>query len=95
MVVTFKEENLVTFKHLFLKNYADGDTDNYAVYRQADVYGYISHSIKQVAEHRLTWDAWCVCGPGQFSVLPLYSWKSLLQVYDPASIITGRPGTGL
>ncbi|TNM88212.1 hypothetical protein fugu_006433 [Takifugu bimaculatus] len=47
MVVTFKGENLVTFKHLFLKNYADGDTDNYAVYRQADVYGYISHSIKQ------------------------------------------------
>lgn len=64
MVVTFKEENLVTFKHLFLKNYADGDTDNYAIYRQADVYGYISHSIKQVAEHRLTRDAWCVCvGP--------------------------------
>lgn len=51
MVVTFKEENLVTFKHLFLKNYADADADNYAVYRQADVYSYISHSIKQVAEH--------------------------------------------
>lgn len=60
MVVTFKEENLVTFKHLFLKNYADGDNDNYAVYRQADVYGYISHSIKEVAEHRLTRDAWSV-----------------------------------
>lgn len=59
MVVTFKEENLVTFKHLFLKNYADGDSDNYAVYRQADVYGYISHSIKQVTQHRLTWDGWC------------------------------------
>lgn len=69
MVVTFKEENLVTFKHLFLKNYADGDTDNYAVYRQADVYGYISHSIKQVAEHH------GVCGPGQIPVLLLYCWK--------------------
>lgn len=48
MVVTFKEENLVTFRHLFLKNYADGDIDNYAVYRQPDVYDHISYIIKQV-----------------------------------------------
>lgn len=54
MMVTFKEENLLTFKHLFLKNYADGDTENYAVYRQADVYDYISYAITQVNEHHLT-----------------------------------------
>ncbi|XP_068599930.1 mucolipin-3 [Brachionichthys hirsutus] len=47
MVVTFKEENLMTFRHLFLKNYADGGIDTYAVYRQADVYDYIGYVIDQ------------------------------------------------
>ncbi|MEQ2272360.1 hypothetical protein XENORESO_020157, partial [Xenotaenia resolanae] len=47
MVVTFKEENLMTFKHLFLKDYADGDMDTYAVYRQADVYDHIEYIILQ------------------------------------------------
>ncbi|KAF3835399.1 hypothetical protein F7725_027957 [Dissostichus mawsoni] len=47
MVVTFKEENLMTFKHLFLKDYADGGMDSYAVYRQADVYDHIYYIIKQ------------------------------------------------
>ncbi|MED6279144.1 hypothetical protein CHARACLAT_031554, partial [Characodon lateralis] len=47
MVVTFKEENLMTFKHLFLKDYADGDMDTYAVYRQADVYDHIEYMILQ------------------------------------------------
>ncbi|XP_038568576.1 mucolipin-3-like isoform X2 [Micropterus salmoides] len=47
MVVTFKEENLMTFKHLFLKDYADGDMDMYAVYRQADVYDHIDYIIEQ------------------------------------------------
>uniref|UniRef100_A0A1A7XNQ6 Uncharacterized protein n=1 Tax=Iconisemion striatum TaxID=60296 RepID=A0A1A7XNQ6_9TELE len=41
MVVTFKEENLLTFKHLFLKDFSDGDMDTYAVYRQADVYDHV------------------------------------------------------
>ncbi|KAM6921961.1 mucolipin-3 [Xenentodon cancila] len=47
MVVTFKEENLMTFKHLFLKDYADGGTNNYAVYRQADVYDHIEYIVTQ------------------------------------------------
>ncbi|XP_034035401.1 mucolipin-3 isoform X2 [Thalassophryne amazonica] len=46
-VVTFKEENLLTFKHLFLKNYIDGSMDTYAVYRQADVYDHIDYIIKE------------------------------------------------
>ncbi|XP_027883753.1 mucolipin-3 isoform X2 [Xiphophorus couchianus] len=47
MVVTFKEENLLTFKHLFLKDYVDGGMEAYAVYRQADVYDHIDYIITQ------------------------------------------------
>lgn len=50
MVVKFKEENLMTFKHLFLKDYVDGGMDTYAVYRQADVYDHIDYIIGQVTE---------------------------------------------
>ncbi|KAK5869586.1 hypothetical protein PBY51_024291 [Eleginops maclovinus] len=55
MVVTFKEENLMTFKHLFLKDYADGGMDTYAVYKQADVYDHIDYIIKQFGHlHNIT-----------------------------------------
>ncbi|XP_029285359.1 LOW QUALITY PROTEIN: mucolipin-3 [Cottoperca gobio] len=55
MVVTFKEENLMTFKHLFLKDYVDGGMDMYAVYRQADVYDHIDYIIEQYGHlHNIT-----------------------------------------
>ncbi|XP_023699966.2 mucolipin-3 [Paramormyrops kingsleyae] len=41
MVVTFKEENLVSFKHIFLKGYSDRITDTYTVYTKDDVYDHI------------------------------------------------------
>ncbi|XP_004068128.1 mucolipin-3-like [Oryzias latipes] len=47
MVVEFKEENLMTFRHLFLKDYVDGDKETYAIYRQADVYDQIEYIITQ------------------------------------------------
>ncbi|XP_038596398.1 mucolipin-1 [Tachyglossus aculeatus] len=47
MVVTFKEENTITFKHLFLKDYADGADDSYAVYTQDDFYQYIFYAVEQ------------------------------------------------
>ncbi|XP_007445008.1 mucolipin-1-like [Python bivittatus] len=47
MVVTFKEENTITFKHLFLKDYADGSEDTHAVYTQADVYDHIFHAVEK------------------------------------------------
>uniref|UniRef100_A0AAY4DBH6 Polycystin cation channel PKD1/PKD2 domain-containing protein n=1 Tax=Denticeps clupeoides TaxID=299321 RepID=A0AAY4DBH6_9TELE len=47
MVVTFKEENLITFKHLFLKDYTDSHADTYAVYTQAEVYGHIDYVVDQ------------------------------------------------
>ncbi|XP_049588021.1 mucolipin-3 isoform X2 [Syngnathus scovelli] len=47
MVVTFKEENLMTFQHLFLKDYVDGAIATYAIYRQEDVYDHIRYVIQQ------------------------------------------------
>ncbi|XP_078114596.1 mucolipin-3 isoform X1 [Sander vitreus] len=53
MVVTFKEENLMTFKHLFLKDFVGG-MDTYAVYRQADVYDHINYIIEQYGHLHIT-----------------------------------------
>ncbi|KFP05972.1 Mucolipin-1, partial [Calypte anna] len=47
MVVTFKEENTVAFKHLFLKNYVDGAEDSYAVYTQHDLYDRMFYAVEK------------------------------------------------
>ncbi len=47
MVVTFKEENTASFKHIFLKDY-DDSTDVLAVYTQSDVYDHVFYTIEQV-----------------------------------------------
>ncbi|XP_072552320.1 mucolipin-3 isoform X1 [Salminus brasiliensis] len=47
MVVTFKEENLMAFKHLFLKDYTDHSPSTYAVYTQAEVYTHLSYIVEQ------------------------------------------------
>ncbi|CAI9547367.1 unnamed protein product, partial [Staurois parvus] len=52
LVVTFKEENTVAFKHLFLKDYKDARDDTYAVYRQEDVYNHITFTINRYLELR-------------------------------------------
>ncbi|KAG7487757.1 hypothetical protein MATL_G00026790 [Megalops atlanticus] len=55
MVVTFKEENLMSFKHLFLKAYSDQSTGDYAVYTQTEVYNHIYFVIQQYANlHNIT-----------------------------------------
>ncbi|KAL4656048.1 mucolipin-3-like [Arapaima gigas] len=41
MMVTFKVENLLTFRHLFLKGYSDKNLDTYAVYSNNEVYDHI------------------------------------------------------
>ncbi|CAK6953370.1 mucolipin-1a [Scomber scombrus] len=46
VVVTFKEENTMTFKHLFLKDY-DESSDDFAVYTQQDVYDHIFYAVEQ------------------------------------------------
>ncbi|KAM3839644.1 mucolipin-2 isoform 1-T1 [Vipera latastei] len=49
LVVSFKEENTIAFKHLFLKNYSGVDEDDYScsVYTQQDVYNSIFFAISQ------------------------------------------------
>uniref|UniRef100_A0A665U1P4 Mucolipin-1-like n=1 Tax=Echeneis naucrates TaxID=173247 RepID=A0A665U1P4_ECHNA len=47
VVVTFKEENTMTFKHLFLKDYDESSDDSFAVYTQNDVYDHIFYSVEQ------------------------------------------------
>ena len=49
MVVAFKEENLISFKHLFLKGYNDQNSGTYSVYTQTDVYEHIYFIIDQVS----------------------------------------------
>lgn len=48
MMVTFKDENLMTFRHLFLKGYKDQRLGGYAVYTKEDVYDHIYYSINRV-----------------------------------------------
>ncbi|RXN36819.1 mucolipin-3 isoform X2 [Labeo rohita] len=47
MVVQFKEENLMAFKHMFLKSFTDSSTDTYAIYTQQDVYTHIVYTVEQ------------------------------------------------
>uniref|UniRef100_A0A8C3NGC4 Mucolipin TRP cation channel 2 n=5 Tax=Passeriformes TaxID=9126 RepID=A0A8C3NGC4_GEOPR len=49
LVVSFKEENTVAFKHLFLKGYSGTDEDDYScsIYTQQDAYDSIFYVINQ------------------------------------------------
>uniref|UniRef100_A0A4W6FLX8 Mucolipin TRP cation channel 1a n=1 Tax=Lates calcarifer TaxID=8187 RepID=A0A4W6FLX8_LATCA len=47
VVVTFKEENTMTFKHLFLKDYDESSDDSFAVYTRSDVYDHIFYAVEQ------------------------------------------------
>lgn len=48
MMVTFKEENLMTFRNLFLKGYKDQKLGGYALYTKVDTYDHIFYIIKKV-----------------------------------------------
>ncbi|XP_062412840.1 mucolipin-3 isoform X2 [Sardina pilchardus] len=47
LVVTFREENLMTFRHLFLKDYTDGSADTFALYTKQDMYDHVGYAIEQ------------------------------------------------
>ncbi|XP_034044330.1 LOW QUALITY PROTEIN: mucolipin-1a [Thalassophryne amazonica] len=47
VVVNFKEENTVTFKHLFLKDYDESFDASFAVYTQNDVYDHIFYAVEK------------------------------------------------
>lgn len=46
MMVTFKEENLIAFKHFFLKNYKDSNK-HYALYTKHEVHDHILYTIRR------------------------------------------------
>ncbi|ROJ35263.1 Mucolipin-3 [Anabarilius grahami] len=46
MMVTFKEENLIAFKHFFLKNYKDSNKD-YALYTRHEVHDHMLYVIRR------------------------------------------------
>lgn len=48
MMVTFKEENLMTFRNLFLKGYKDHRLGGYALYTKVDMYDHIFYIINKV-----------------------------------------------
>ncbi|CAL8280661.1 unnamed protein product [Lota lota] len=45
MMVSFKEESLVTFKNLFLKGYTDQHRGTHTLYTKTDVYAHIHYAI--------------------------------------------------
>uniref|UniRef100_A0A8C2XQS4 Mucolipin TRP cation channel 1a n=1 Tax=Cyclopterus lumpus TaxID=8103 RepID=A0A8C2XQS4_CYCLU len=47
VVVTFKEENTMTFKHLFLKDYDESSDNSFSVYTQSDVYDHMFYAVEQ------------------------------------------------
>lgn len=53
VVVTFKEENTMTFKHLFLKDYDESSGASFAVYTQDDVYKHIFYAVDQVRKRSM------------------------------------------
>lgn len=60
MMVTFKDENLMTFRHLFLKEYKDHRLGSYALYTKVDVYDHIYYIINKVlTKFRLKMAVWC------------------------------------
>ncbi len=53
MMVTFKEENIIAFKHFFLKNYQDR-SKNDALYTRHEVHDHIRHIITRVSAFEYT-----------------------------------------
>ncbi|XP_061627664.1 mucolipin-1-like [Phyllopteryx taeniolatus] len=47
VVVTFKEENTMTFKYLFLKDFDESSDSSFAVYTQQDVYEHMFYAVDQ------------------------------------------------
>lgn len=52
MMVTFKDDNLMTFRHLFLKGYKDHHSGSYALYTKSEVYDHIFFIIDKVLTGR-------------------------------------------
>ncbi|XP_063127179.1 mucolipin-1 isoform X8 [Rattus norvegicus] len=47
LVVTFREENTIAFRHLFLLGYSDGSDDTFAAYTREQLYQAIFYAVDQ------------------------------------------------
>lgn len=54
MMVTFRDDSLATFRHLFLKGYRDHRPGSYALYTKPDVYDHVDFVIRKVPTFRRT-----------------------------------------
>lgn len=52
LAVTFREENTIAFRHLFLLGYSDGADDTFAAYTREQLYQAIFHAVDQVQATR-------------------------------------------
>jgi hypothetical protein len=48
LVVAFREENTIAFRHLFLLGYSDGADDTFAAYTREQLYQAIFYAVDQV-----------------------------------------------
>ena len=48
VAVTFREENTIAFRHLFLLGYSDGADDTFAAYTREQLYQAIFYAVDQV-----------------------------------------------
>lgn len=55
LAVTFREENTVAFRHLFLLGYSDGADDTFAAYTREQLYQAIFYAVDQVRVARGMW----------------------------------------
>ncbi|XP_069792475.1 mucolipin-3-like [Narcine bancroftii] len=55
MVVLFKDENTMAFRHLFIKNYEDSASGDFAIYTQSEVYDHLHFIFKQYVQlHKIS-----------------------------------------
>lgn len=83
MVVTFKEENTIAFKHLFLKDYVDGSEDTYAVYTQRDLYDHMFYAVEKVRGTGVLGDLGGLGGRSGVELRPMAvrgSWRSTADI---------------
>jgi len=57
LAVTFREENTIAFRHLFLLGYTDGADDTFAAYTRQQLYQAIFYAVDQVRVARSHWAA--------------------------------------
>lgn len=57
LAVTFREENTIAFRHLFLLGYTDGADDTFAAYTREQLYQAIFYAVDQVRVARSQWAA--------------------------------------